>query len=90
MQQHLLVTDEMWRTKPESLEVVFDAGRIEVVFHEKDNPDNIEFEMFGRNMILEGDQQDFVDWLKPFDGIAVGNGVPQLEQFSIMHIKDEL
>lgn len=92
MKQHLLVTDEMKATMPKELKVVFDAGRIGVVFHKKDSYDtkDIEFDMYGDNMILEGEQETFINWLKEFDGIAVGNGVPQLEQFEIMHIKEEL
>ena len=83
MKQHLLVTPEMKEVMPESIEVLFTAGTIYVCFEDIDD-------MEGENMLLEGDQDVFVEWLKPFDGIAVGNGVPQLEQFSIMHIKDDV
>jgi hypothetical protein len=45
----------------------------------------------GDNAIIEGEENDIVKWLKPFDGVAVGTGrSPQFEQFTIMHIKDEL
>ena len=44
--------------------------------------------MEGDNAVIEGEQQDVIDWLKPFDGVAIGRGgSPQFEQFEIMHIK---
>jgi hypothetical protein len=46
--------------------------------------------MFGDNAVVEAETQEIIKWLKPFDGIAVGNGVPQTEQFSIMHIDENL
>ena len=47
--------------------------------------------MIGDNAVLEGKDEDFVKWLKPFDGFAVGvGGSPQFEQFEIAHIADDL
>jgi len=40
-------------------------------------------------MILEDTRENFIKWLKPFDGIWIGTGDPQHESFQIMHIKDE-
>jgi len=83
MQQHLLVTPEMRKTMPESLEIIFNAGNIYVCFEDI-------IDMAGDNMILEGEQDDFVNWLKEFDGVPVGDGIPQLERFTIMHIKADV
>lgn len=39
-------------------------------------------------MLVEGDQEDLKDWLRPFDGVWVGKGSPAFQQFEVMHIGD--
>lgn len=88
MKLHILLTDEVKATMPETVKEVYNAGRIQVVFPalvEGNPPDN----MYGDNAIVEAETSDIVKWLKPFDGVAIGDGVPQLEHFTIMHINDE-
>lgn len=89
MTVQLLLTDELKATMPETVKVVFNFGRIQVRFpaiKESDAP----LMMFGDNAVIEAETQEIIKWLKPFDGVAIGNGVPQMEQFSIMHIDENL
>ncbi len=44
--------------------------------------------VYGEHMMLEGSAADFVEWLKPFDGVWVGEGSPTAQNFVVMHIKD--
>jgi hypothetical protein len=90
MTVQLLLTDEIKATMPETINVLFNYGRIQVRFPALNGNDKEALMMFGDNAVLEGDADEFVKWLKPFDGIAVGNGVPQMESFSIMHIDENL
>ena len=43
--------------------------------------------MIGDNAVVRGETEEIVKWLKPFDGVAVGVGSPQMEKFEIKHIK---
>lgn len=78
----------MYQTLPETIKVSHNFGNITVVFEGEDTKNN--FTMNGDNAIVDGDKSEIIKWLKPFDGIAVGCGTPQLEQFEIVHIKDGL
>lgn len=78
----LLVTSEMYPI-PEAIKIVEDYDTLIVKFGE-------EYDLAGRHLILEGEPTEFISWLKKFDGIAVGSGIPMQEKFEIMHIKDEL
>lgn len=81
----LLVTEEMRGMMPEAVEIIRDFGPTCAVFPEEDI-----FMIEGDHMYLEADQDVFVGWLKPYGGIAVTQGIPQLEEFSIMHIKEDV
>jgi len=87
MKQHLLLTPEIKSAMPDTIKELHNFGSIEVVFPaiDKDADDLI---LVGQNAIIEGEQDEIVKWLKPFDGVPVGDGFPQGEQFTIMHIKD--
>jgi len=43
----------------------------------------------GSHVYLEGTEEAFKEWLRPFDSVCVGQGSPMLQNFSIMHIKWE-
>lgn len=89
MKLHILLTAEVKATMPDSVKEIFNAGRIQVVFPalvEGQPNDNL----FDDNAIVEGETSEIIKWLKPFDGVAIGNGVPMLESFTIMHINDEV
>ena len=90
MRINILLTSEMKATLPQSVVVAHDFGTIDVRFPALD-PKEKPMILKGNNVVIEGEQDDIVNWLKPFDAIAVGSGgSPQFEQFEIMHIKDEL
>ena len=89
MTVQLLLTDELKASMPETVKVAFNFGRIQVMFpaiEEGKEP----LVMFGDNAVIEAETETIVEWLKPFDGFAVGNGVPQMEKFEIMHIDKNL
>lgn len=84
MKLQLLLSKDMQETMPKTCKIILNFGEISVVFEE----DKIVIE--GLHCVVEDTQENIVKWLKPFDGVAVGNGIPQLEQFRIMHIKDDI
>lgn len=85
----LLLTAELKKTMPKSIDTLFDYGVITVIFPALDDKDDA-LRMTGNSVVLEGITEDFIEWLKPFDGVAVGCGTPQLEKFTIMHIDENL
>lgn len=87
MMVHILLTDEVKATMPETVKVAHNFGRIHVVFPPREGYKD-SLSMFGDNAVVEGETQEIVKWLKPFDGVAIGNGVPMTEQFTIMHIAE--
>jgi len=87
---NILLTDEVKATMPETLKIPHNFGRISVRFPAV-NPKDEPLILHGDNAVVEGDTQEFIKWLKPFDGVAISEcGVPQLEQFVIMHIDENL
>lgn len=88
MKQHLLLTPEIRSVMPKTIKEHHNFGRIEVIFPALEGTDEEDLILAGDNAIIEGEQDDIVNWLRPFDGVAVGDGFPQGEQFIIMHIKD--
>lgn len=88
MKQHILLTPEIKKAMPDTIKELHNFGRIEVIFPAIDDTDE-SLILSGDNAIVEGEQEDIVNWLKPFDGVPVGDGFPQGEQFTMMHIKDD-
>jgi len=87
---NILLTPEIRATMPNSVVVVMDYGRIDVRFPALD-PKEEPMILSGDNVVIDGEEDDIIKWLKPFDDIAVGSGgSPQFEQFTIMHIKKDL
>ena len=86
---HILLTDEVKATMPKTVKIVHNFGRIHVVFPplpgHKDS-----LSMFGNNAVVEAETDEIIKWLKPFDGVAIGNGVPMTESFEIMHINENI
>jgi hypothetical protein len=83
MIQCLLITYDMKQSMPKSIKILDDYGAVTAVF---ENHKCVR----GDHCIIEGEEKDIVKWLAPFDGIAVGQGSPMFQQFTIMHIKDTL
>ena len=74
---------------PDTIKETFNFGRIQVIFPAI-NPKEHPLMMAGDSAVIEGEQDEIVKWLKPFDGVAIGCGSPQLEKFTIMHIDENL
>ena len=81
MKMHLLLTDDIKATTPDTVKVTKDCnwGMLLVRFDHKD--------YYGLHCFIEGEEADIVNWLKPFDGFVKGNGNPMSETFEIAHIK---
>ena len=73
---------------PATTQILFETP-VEMLTFKAEDPSQIAGSVKGANAIVEDTVENIIKWLKPFDGIWVGNGVPQLEQFTVMHIKDE-
>jgi hypothetical protein len=89
MTTQLLLTDELKATMPETVKVAFNFGRVVVMFPPLEGY-KTPLMMYGDNAIVEAETDVMIKWLKPFDGVAIGNGVPQMENFEIMHINENL
>lgn len=80
MKLHLLLTNDIAKTKPESCNIINDYGYLKVKLNDGG-------EAFGLHCVVEDTTENIADWLRPFDGFLVGDGNPQLEQFEIHHVK---
>lgn len=89
MIQHLLLTPEIKSAMPDTIMELHNFGDIEVIFPAI-NSEVADLIIHGDNAIIEGEQDEIVKWLKEFDGVPVGDGFPQGEKFTIMHIKDDV
>jgi hypothetical protein len=89
MKIHLLLTAEIKAVMPDTITELHNFGKITVRFPSVEKDDEPLF-LVGENAIIEGDQDTIVKWLKSFDGVPVGDGFPQGENFTIMHIKDDV
>jgi hypothetical protein len=93
MRQNILLTPEIKSAMPDTVKITHNFGEIQVRFASLDDETDNYKAMYltGDNAVVEGDTQEFINWLKPFDGVAIGvGGSPQFEQFEIRHIKEEL
>jgi hypothetical protein len=89
MKLHVLLTPEIKSSMPDSVKVLVNYGNIGVIFPATETGE-ITHSMNGDNAVVEATQEDIIKWLQPFDGVPIGSGVPQAEEFTIMHIKKEL
>lgn len=80
MQLHLLLTDDIAQTKPETCIIIRNYGYLQVMFNNK-------IMKVGLHCIVKDTKENIVTWLKPGDGFVKGHGLPHFEQFSIEHIK---
>lgn len=81
-----LVTSQM-KPLPSAVKELMNFGNVKARFEGADGqpPHYIS----GDHCIVEGEPEVIKEWLKSFDAIAIGEGVPQLQQFTIMHTKDD-
>lgn len=80
---HLLLTPDIAATKPSTTAIIRDYGQLTVIFG-----NNIETRKTGLHCVVEDTRANLIAWLKPFDGFVKGSGIPQFEQFEIVHIKE--
>lgn len=86
MKVDLLLTEEIAATKPESAKIIFDFGKINVIFKAIEETDQ-DMVATGIHCVIEDETENIKNWLRPFDGVIIGDGNPQLQNFSIMHVK---
>lgn len=80
MKLHLLLTSDIAQTKPDTCIVIMDFGQLTVRFEDGTT-------RHGLHCVVEDTQDNIVEWLRPFDGFVKGSGVPQMESFTIAHVK---
>lgn len=78
--QIVLLVEERLLPIPASIKTVTDWDRISI-------QTNTEGVIRGSHMLLEGSEEDFQAWLRPFDGVWVGVGAAQLQEFKVMHVR---
>ena len=79
----ILLVSEAMKPIPNEVKVIENWGDVSI-FH------NIpKMYSWGDHMLLEGERSDFERWLMPFDGVWIGKGIPQFQEFEVGHIKDE-
>lgn len=83
MKLHLLLTPDIAARKPETTKIIHEWGQLTVIFG--NDPDNTKT---GLHCIVEDTWENICSWLKQFDGFVKGSGIPQFEQFEIVHIAD--
>lgn len=81
--QFYMLYEERFGPIPEDITTVHDFGRTQIIRDDR-RPGAA-----GKSMVLEGPEDSFKKWLKPFDYFWVGQGNPIEERFRVVHIKDE-
>jgi hypothetical protein len=79
MRTHLLVEDRMLPI-PANITIEANWGRASVIVPSSHSI------TYGEHMLVEGSEDAIKDWLRPFDGIWVGEGHPMEQRFSVCHI----
>ena len=84
MTLHLLVSSEM-EPIPSNITIIENYGDLSL-FSGDPLPD-----MYyrGKHMVVKGTKEAIRNWLGPFDGIWLGDGIPAAEQFHIVHINEK-
>ena len=82
---HILLTPEVQSKKPDSAEIIMEWGQLKVVFG-----GNLNDTQTGIHCFIEDTKENFIKWLGKFDGVVIGNGVPMMESFTVMHINEKL
>lgn len=87
MQLYLLVTPNMLPLPSEIKEIEVFKPNLDIVITQGNKPEGI---VSGRSCIVEGSEEDIIKWLSPYEGVWLGQGIPQEESFQVYHIKPEL
>lgn len=83
-----IMSEEMYQTKPEGIDIIFDCGYVGVTPADERVYDT-DMYTHGIGVIAKGSKKDFVEWLKPFPGIWFYEGPMMLENFKIRHVSEE-
>ena len=76
----LLLVEAKMEPIPDTITVKHDWGEISI--HTDDGS------ALGRHVLVEGTETDLKAWMAKFNGVWVGHGAAQFQQFSLMHTKD--
>ena len=84
MRLAMLLEDQM-NPVPESIKVLADWGPVCVI-----NSGNLRTTV-GTHVYLEGEQSDFTEWLRPYDGFwrQVPGTSPIMQEFEIVHVMED-
>jgi len=75
MQIHMLLTPEI-EVPVSPIQILINWG--EVILHNG---------VKGQHILVEGKSKEISNWLNPYNGVWVGEGPPQLQHFTAMHVK---
>jgi hypothetical protein len=87
---NILLTESLKKTIPDSISIDFNFGEIKVIFPPDTTDDDIIVKI-GDNVIINGEKEDILNWLKKFNSVAINStGSPMLEEFELINIKNLL
>ncbi len=78
MKLHILLTEEIAKTKPDTCIILHDYGNLPVYFNSRDES------YFGQHCILEDSTENILQWLRQHEYFIMGSGSPMFEQFRIV------
>lgn len=82
--QLCILLEEKMEPIPQGIKTLFSAGKVGVVMNDGHYVN-------GDHVLLEGDKDIFINWLKPFDRILKSKGlVMQLQEFEACHVADDV
>lgn len=79
MKIHLLVAKEMMPI-PSDVVILEDWGFLSITTGDSRS-------VSGNHMAVKGDVEAIKAWLKPFDGVWLGEGPPAAQEFNVVHVK---
>ena len=85
MKLYMLYEDRLG-TIPEAIKTVEDFGPLTILVEVDDRPTH---HVKGTSLVLEGPTQAFINWLRPFDHVWLGDGQPCEERFRVANIKED-
>lgn len=83
-----LLVEQKHKPIPDNIKVVQNFGP-ETVFVPKTGSSTPSEPIYGETVLVKGEEQAFIDWLKPFDGVWTTRS-PMLGTWTVVHIKKEL
>jgi len=78
IRQHLLITDNMMKHKPNNIKIIMEWGKLRIVIGDDVNDNAV-----GLHCFTDGPKQSYLDWFDKCSEFIVGSGSPQMEEFKI-------